>query len=961
MVDPRQTAVDDARWQRFEAFADGLSACARRVPLLLVIDDVHDADPASLELLLFLARQVRDGRWLFVATTRDPATRASRANDGLLSRLEREGRVLWVKPLGVEDVAALASVHGKSHGVDPAQLHRLTGGNPLFLGEVLSLVERGGQLSDARVPASIAAALATRLDTLGGSARRVVEAAAVLGGAPFLPALARVLDVGMDAILHRVAEPLRAGVLVDDSSLRLRFSHPLMRELLLSKVSRPARAELHFACASALEALAATGMEVATAEIAQHRAAALPLGDAREALRLLARAADEADRRLAVEEAELLRGRAVELADLACLDAGARCDLELEHARSLTRTGARGRAHEAALRAATLARAISDTHRLALAALARAADFSLGIVDRNLVADLEAAASALDGASEGALLARVEARLAAAMQPALDPQEPIARARAALRRARDADDDHALLDTLLSAGSAMADYAPLDERIAVAREMVALAMRLEQRPVALRGHLRLAMDQLEAGDLVGCDSSIDAYAQLAVTFGPRHYHWTTPLLRALRADIHGRFAEAERWAEQGREIGESSEDRNARAGYAMQRLARARECSDRQGLLEALHGLEDPLKGLPASDVWFALIGADCLVRMGDVQAAQGIFDALPHEHPLLHSEPLAFALAVEVLAALPRPDLALARRLRDAMLPLSDRCVSWGVMMLAWDGPWSRYLGLAQRVCGELDASIESLERARTWSAAHGAQPAALWAALELADSLRARDHRGDPERARVLTEEAERGASALGMRPLIERAQRTLGATSTQVSDSLAQPAVFVFELRLTGESWTLTRGGSVLHLKDSRGLRMLDRLVREAGREIHVLELSGSSGEADAGDAGQALDGRAIAAYRQRAAEIRRELEEAESRHDLGHTERLREELESLSEQLALGVGLGGRARRSGSASERARVNVQRRLKEAVDRIRGADAALGAHLSHALQTGTFCCYRP
>jgi len=57
----------------------------------------------------------------------------------------------------------------------------------------------------------------------------------------------------------------------------------------------------------------------------------------------------------------------------------------------------------------------------------------------------------------------------------------------------------------------------------------------------------------------------------------------------------------------------------------------------------------------------------------------------------------------------------------------------------------------------------------------------------------------------------------------------------------------------------------------------------------------------------------------------------------------------------------VGLHGRVRPNASASERARVNVQRRLKEAVGRIADADPALGAHLAAALHTGTFCCYRP
>jgi len=963
--DPRQSEVDDARWHRFDAFAEGLLRRAQDKPLVLVLDDLHDADPASLELLLFLMRQVRDGRWLFVGTLRDEATRASPANDMLLSRLAREGRTLWVKPLGVDDVGALSLRTKQAAGLDAARLHALTGGNPLFLGEVLSLVERGGQLSEARVPASIGAALGARLDALGTSARQAVDAAAVLGGAPTLPALARVLGVGADAVLQRVAEPIRAGVLVDDSSLRLRFAHPLMREWLLDQMSRPTRAALHFACAHALESLSSSGLDVATAEIAQHRAAALPLGDAHEAVAWLSRAADDADRRVAIEEAERLRARATEVADFISLDACARCDLELAHAHSLSRLGARARARDSAMRAASLARAAGDSRRLALSALAHGADFSLGVVDLGLVEDLEAAASALDAGAEGALLARVEARLAAALQPASDPQGPLDRARAAVLRARRAGDEAALLDTLLSAGSALADYAPLSERIALAREMVAIAVRLGQRPVALRGHLRLAIDKLEAGDLSGCDASIDAYDQLAATFGPRHYHWTSPLLRALRASIHGQFAEAERFAEQGREIGEASEDRNAAVAYAMQRFARARDTADRQGMFDTLEGAARAMHGQPGCDLWLALMRADCLARSGDVEALQVAFDALPREHPLIRSEPVAAALAIEITASLPRPDRAFAASLRDFMLPLADRCASWGVMMLAWDGPWLRYIGLGQRVCGELDTSVQSLEGALAWSVTQGAKPAALWASIELAESLRMRGRSEDLERAKSLTQEVAQGAFALGMKPLSDRAARAMravseGSLSEKASHAIGGAPAMHFELRQDGEAWTLLRGDRVLRLKDSRGLRMLDRLIREAGREVHVLELSGAGDQTDAGDAGEALDARAIASYRERTKELRLDLEDAEERRDLARAERLREELEALTEQLAQGLGLGGRSRRAASSSERARVNVQRRLKDALDRIHAVDPELGTHLARCVRTGAFCSYQ-
>ena len=141
---------------------------------------------------------------------------------------------------------------------------------------------------------------------------------------------------------------------------------------------------------------------------------------------------------------------------------------------------------------------------------------------------------------------------------------------------------------------------------------------------------------------------------------------------------------------------------------------------------------------------------------------------------------------------------------------------------------------------------------------------------------------------------------------------------------------------------------------------GLRLLDRLMQAAGRELHVLELAGVLEPGAGGDAGEVLDSQAIAAYRTRAAELRAEIEEAARDHDLGRSAALREELEAIGEQLAQGVGLGGRARRAGAASERARVNVQRRLKDAIERVRALDPHLGARLERAVCTGTFCSYR-
>ncbi len=142
------------------------------------------------------------------------------------------------------------------------------------------------------------------------------------------------------------------------------------------------------------------------------------------------------------------------------------------------------------------------------------------------------------------------------------------------------------------------------------------------------------------------------------------------------------------------------------------------------------------------------------------------------------------------------------------------------------------------------------------------------------------------------------------------------------------------------------------------------MLAQLVANPGQEIHALTLSAEPGTAvppvPAGNAGEMLDREAVVAYRARLADLEDEIREAEAWNDAGRVEKKRTEIETLRRELSRAVGLGGKQRRAGDAQERARVNVTKRLKDAIRRSREQDEALGRYLDSAVQTGTFCCYR-
>jgi hypothetical protein len=163
----------------------------------------------------------------------------------------------------------------------------------------------------------------------------------------------------------------------------------------------------------------------------------------------------------------------------------------------------------------------------------------------------------------------------------------------------------------------------------------------------------------------------------------------------------------------------------------------------------------------------------------------------------------------------------------------------------------------------------------------------------------------------------------------------------------------------LERTGELWQVSGFGEQVHVKDSRGVAMLARLIAEPGRELHVLDLGAGREPVDGGDAGPALDDTAKRSYRARLANLARERDQAEAWCDRGHAERMAAEIEALTSELARAVGRGGRDRRLGAAAERARSNVQRRIQHALQQIRAASPRLGEHLAATIRTGVYCSY--
>jgi hypothetical protein len=163
--------------------------------------------------------------------------------------------------------------------------------------------------------------------------------------------------------------------------------------------------------------------------------------------------------------------------------------------------------------------------------------------------------------------------------------------------------------------------------------------------------------------------------------------------------------------------------------------------------------------------------------------------------------------------------------------------------------------------------------------------------------------------------------------------------------------------------GDLWHIQCGAERATFKASRGLEILSRLVARPGEELHVLDLvtQRADGAIDQGDAGPVLDEQARQQYQHRIEELREELEDAETLGDAARADHAREEIEFITRELSRAYGLQGRARPVGRAAERARVNVQRRLRDAVRRIEAQMPPAGVHLQQSLKTGSYCRYQP
>jgi len=316
-------------------FAQFLERLASRQPLLLILENAQWSDPSSIELVHVLSRQLRAASCLIIVTYADdeqeipPHLRA--AERSLLARGDATQRHLG--PLTRHDVAdILHRLFGLgTESLDPlaTRLHDRARGNPLFVDQIIRHLVESGRLrreghawvaepGDLGLPSTIREALQARLAEVDSGARRVAEAAAVIGTRAALPLLQGVAGMEplpfADAVdvlcARRVLREIGEGAMP-----QYEFIHPLMQLTVLAGVSAARRRALHLAAAETMERALGDAALTHSREIARHLIEGHALGGDARALRFVAAAGRDALERHADTEALQLLTDALTIAD----------------------------------------------------------------------------------------------------------------------------------------------------------------------------------------------------------------------------------------------------------------------------------------------------------------------------------------------------------------------------------------------------------------------------------------------------------------------------------------------------------------------------------------------------------------------------------------------------------------------------------------------------------------------
>ncbi|MEO6125486.1 MAG: AAA family ATPase, partial [Ilumatobacteraceae bacterium] len=371
-------AGDDgtARHQMFNAVLDIIQRSAEVAPLILMLDDLHWAEPAALQLLRHLAHNLGPSPVLFVLCAREPAALMAVLDEASVVEL----RGFDVDELGAMVHAQLAGTTGRDVGAITARLYTETAGNPLFAEHLLRHWGETGQIGVDDEVASSALATALELPSglrdlvwhrvaaLGPEAQPVLSAAAVFGMQFNQRVLTSMTDLADHTVAALLDRAVAVGILADHPSLsgNVRFTHALVARALEAELGSRAAETLHARAFEAMLAAQVTPPVELAPQLARHAELGGLFG---EAQRWATSAGELALSDLAPHEAVRWFRRAVDLASSRAAPDTEQADLLVRLGEAATRAG-QPDALETIRQGAELARACGADATLIRAALA---------------------------------------------------------------------------------------------------------------------------------------------------------------------------------------------------------------------------------------------------------------------------------------------------------------------------------------------------------------------------------------------------------------------------------------------------------------------------------------------------------------------------------------------------------------------------------------------------------------
>jgi tetratricopeptide (TPR) repeat protein/archaellum biogenesis ATPase FlaH len=387
-----QKNPEEEKYRLLQAVTEFLSNAAAVQPMMVVLEDLHDADKGTLEMLTHVSRHLGGARLLIVGTYRDVEVDRSHPLSAALAELRRVstyGRVL-LRGLNADEVRRmLESITRESVPWGLAEaVHRQTEGNPLFVQEVIRYLVEEGLITrkeggwrptrdtplEMSIPEGLRDVIGKRLSLLSPECNQLLSVASVIGREFALETLKAITGINEDVFVNALKEAVRLSILEERSQrglVRYRFTHAFFRQTLYEEMIAPQRLKLHQRVARSLETLYAKRLEGHATELAEHFSHSTDPADLAKAVSYGKMAAKRATDVYAYGEAVRLLEQALKVQEvLDPEDKAKRCDLLLALGDALILAGEHQRVvNTEAPQALSLAEAIADNTRASRACL----------------------------------------------------------------------------------------------------------------------------------------------------------------------------------------------------------------------------------------------------------------------------------------------------------------------------------------------------------------------------------------------------------------------------------------------------------------------------------------------------------------------------------------------------------------------------------------------------------------